>query len=199
MDDQKQGGLERPHVVDGIKEHDNPLPSWWVGLFIVTIIFSLIYMVYFHFGGGTSLEQQLVADLQANKKEQDTEQASPASSTSEGEAVKESVDVGAMLKDAKALAAGKTSYDTYCSPCHRPDMGGQIGPNLVDHYWIHGCSPKDIYKTIDKGIPEKGMAAWGPIIGEQKGWELTAYIISKVGSQPPNPKEPQGKECKWTP
>ncbi|MFK7826348.1 MAG: cbb3-type cytochrome c oxidase N-terminal domain-containing protein [Oligoflexales bacterium] len=197
MDDQKQENLERPHVVDGIKEFDNPLPSWWIGLFVFTIIFSFIYMAYYHFGDGTSLEQQLAVDAKHSKEQV----MSNSSSTGQGDqqSGSASVDLPSMLKDDKVLAAGKTSYSTYCSPCHRPDMGGQIGPNLVDDFWLHGCSSKDIFKSIDKGIPDKGMAAWGPIMGEQKVWELTTLIISKLGSKPPNPKEPQGEECKWTP
>ena len=197
MDEQKQENLERPHVVDGIKEYDNPLPGWWVGLFLVTIVFSFVYLIYYHFGSGTSLDDQLAADI---KVSQEQVMAKAANTTeSDSGAGSTTVDVSAMLKDDKVLAAGKTSYDTYCSPCHRPDMGGQIGPNLVDDFWLHGCSSKDIFKSIDKGIPDKGMAAWGPILGEKKVWEATAYIISKIGSKPPNPKEPQGEECKWTP
>ena len=63
MDEKKKEGLERPHVVDGIKEYDNPLPAWWVWIFVLTIVFGLGYMAYYHLGNGTSLDEQLAADL----------------------------------------------------------------------------------------------------------------------------------------
>src|SRR5512132_976391 len=31
------------HNYDGIQEYDNPLPRWWVVIFWITIIFSLLY------------------------------------------------------------------------------------------------------------------------------------------------------------
>lgn len=40
--------LMQNHEYDGIQELDNDLPNWWVMLFIVTIIFSIIYMAYYH-------------------------------------------------------------------------------------------------------------------------------------------------------
>ena len=77
------------------------------------------------------------------------------------------------------------------------DLGGQIGPNLTDEYWLHGCDPESIVKTITDGVPAKGMAAWGPMLGNKKIVEVTAYILSKVGSSPENAKEPQGEKCQW--
>ena len=200
MDEKKKEGLERPHVVDGIKEYDNPLPAWWVWIFVLTIVFGLGYMAYYHIGNGTSLDEQLAADLAPG--EQTSDSTSPASSSDSDPATSPPparLDMAAMVKNPEVLAAGKSHYDTYCSPCHLPDLGGQIGPNLTDDFWIHGCTTEDIVRTIEEGVPDKGMAAWGPILGKKKIHEVTAYILSKRESTPAKPKESQGAPCQWTP
>ena len=189
--------VERPHVVDGIKEYDNPLPTWWIGLFIFTIIFGIAYLYYFHLGSGQSLTAKLNEEMVIEKNTklaatQDSMQTKEASQDLDGE-------FATLVQDGAVVAAGKAHYDSFCSPCHLADLGGQIGPNLVDDHWLYGCSPSDIIKTIRDGQPAKGMAAWGPILGNQKIKEVTAYIISKKGSQPATAKAPQGELCTWTP
>lgn len=89
-------------------------------------------------------------------------------------------------------AEGKSIYETNCSSCHGIDGGGVIGPNLVDEYWLHGGKTEQISKAIDLGIPEKGMIAWGPILGPKKVRSVVSYIKSIQGSSPKNPKPPQG-------
>ena len=39
------------HDFDGIQEYDNDLPGWWKALFLITIIFSIIYVPYYHLAG----------------------------------------------------------------------------------------------------------------------------------------------------
>ena len=36
------------HNYDGIEEFDNPLPQWWVMLFILCTLFGVVYMFYYH-------------------------------------------------------------------------------------------------------------------------------------------------------
>ena len=35
------------HSFDGIEELNNPLPRWWVWLFAITIVFSIVYLVLY--------------------------------------------------------------------------------------------------------------------------------------------------------
>ena len=83
-----------------------------------------------------------------------------------------------MSRDPKIVAAGKASFDTVCVACHKPDLTGLIGPNLVDKEWIHGGKPMDAFKTITDGVLAKGMPPWGPMLGRQKTSEVVAYIFS---------------------
>ncbi|MCB9229467.1 MAG: c-type cytochrome [Deltaproteobacteria bacterium] len=193
MSDQGQDNPERPHVTDGIREYDNPLPRWWLGLFIFCIIYGLIYLLYFHIGDGTSLEENMNADMIAVKARTQTE--SPEGSEEGSPSGEDQASLAKHMQDESVIAAGKVHYDTYCSPCHRPDLGGLIGPNLVDDHWLHGCTPEAIMKVVDEGVPEKGMASWGPILGKKKITEVVAYILSMQGSEPPEPKEKQGVRC----
>src|SRR4029079_18460552 len=36
------------HVWDGdLEEYNNPLPRWWLGLFILTVVFGAAYLVFY--------------------------------------------------------------------------------------------------------------------------------------------------------
>ena len=182
MSDGKKFDVERPFVVDGIKEYDNPLPSWFIILFLGTILFSVCYLVYYGAMGGASLEQEFTTD----EKRYEQKQAQLAAQDS-------SSNLGEEIKDPAMIAAGKEIYTANCAPCHGPQGQGVVGPNLTDKYWIHGGSPQDIVNVIVNGVPDKGMVSWKTILGRKKIKQVTAYVVSIGGSNPPNPKAPQGE------
>ncbi len=71
---------------------------------------------------------------------------------------------------------GETIFATNCTACHAPDMTGGVGPNLIDDEWIHGGDLESITAIITDGVAEKGMIAWGPILGPAK-IELVAQYV----------------------
>jgi len=79
-----------------------------------------------------------------------------------------------------------------CSPCHRADGGGTIGPNLTDEFWVHGGAPDKIWKTVHDGVVPKGMIAWGPILGEQKVASVVAYVLTLKNTHVAGGKAPEG-------
>lgn len=172
----------RPYEADGIHELDNNLPSWWVGLFVFTTIFGALYLVYVHLIGGTSIKKEYEESLKVTY-------SAPASSGGDSG---EPTDLNAMIGNATSIAKGKETYTANCAPCHGANGEGTIGPNLADNSWIHGGKPDQIYNTIFNGVAEKGMPAWGPILGEQKARQLTAFVTSLKGTNPANGKAPQG-------
>ncbi|MBP9706733.1 MAG: c-type cytochrome [Oligoflexales bacterium] len=173
----------RVHESDGIQEYDNPLPRWWVGLFWFTIVIGVIYAVRLHFFGGESL----IAKLESAKGELTEMQAqSAASSGATG-------DLAQRLSSASYIESGAALYAANCAACHAADGGGTIGPNLTDDYYIHGHSPEEITKVINGGVLEKGMPAWGAVLGQQKVEQLAAFVISLHGKTPAQAKSPQGK------
>ncbi|MFW7379888.1 MAG: cbb3-type cytochrome c oxidase N-terminal domain-containing protein [Oligoflexus sp.] len=176
--------VERPYVVDGIKEYDNPLPPWWVFLFYFTIAFSVVYMIYIHMFDGRSLDDELVRDREQHAAflaEQAKQRGADEGSLAE------------RMSDPQLVEAGAVIYQTNCSPCHGAQGQGVVGPNLTDNYWIHGGSADDILRVIADGVTEKGMIPWRGILGPQKMEEVTAYVMSLSGTEPPNPKAPEGE------
>ena len=176
------------HNYDGIQEYDNPLPRWWVGLFWATIVFSVVYYVNVIPGIGTghgriaNYEKEVAA---ANAKAAAAEAAAPKIELSDERVL-------GYMNDPAALAGGKQTFTTICATCHRPDGGGNIGPNLTDDYWIHGNQPMQLVHTITAGVADKGMPPWEGVLTTEQIGHVAAYVLSLRGTHPPGPKSPQG-------
>ncbi len=159
----------RPHSYDGIQEYDKRLPRWWLLTLYGAMLFSVFYWAYYHtYSLGASPEQTLAVAMAENARR-----------AAQKSGVINDATLWNMSLDPQTIAAGKTAYDTTCAACHKPDLTGLIGPNLVDHEWIHGGKPMESIKVIEEGVLAKGMPPWGPVLGKQKIAEVTAYIFSK--------------------
>lgn len=181
------------HDFDGIQEFDNPLPPWWVGLFFLTIVYSVVYVIYFHVSGfGPSQRDEYLSEINTFKAQKlaTSSAASPEETFKEGETY-------VAMADESALAAGGQIYKTNCSSCHGLAGEGGIGPNLADNFWLHGGSYNEIVNTIVKGVPEKGMISWKPILSKKEILQVASYLETLKGTTPPNPKAPQGVEVQY--
>ena len=185
MNNDPQGPLIEGHEADGIKELDNNLPRWWVWLFYLTIIFAVIYMAYYHV--------LKVGDLQATEFDKEWKQgeALKAASIAKFEATLVTLEPS---KDKLVLAQGQQIFINLCSPCHRKDGGGLVGPNLCDDYWIHGSNFVDNLKVILNGVPEKGMLTWRGVLKPSDIHAVGSYIYTLRGTHPPNPKPPENQQ-----
>lgn len=172
------------HSYDGIQEYDNPMPRWWVITFWATIVFSILYALNVP---GIGNGKGRIADYDA-----DMAQAMALRAKMEPAGVFTDSSLAALAGDAAALDKGKQVFATYCAACHRPDGGGQIGPNLTDDSWIHGASLPEIRATINNGVLAKGMPEWGKVLKPDEVSAAAVYVRSLVGSNPPNPKAPEG-------
>ncbi len=171
---------------DGIEEYDNDLPRWWVYLFLLTGVFSVVYIVYFHLAPGVDVAANLEKDLQELN-------AQHAASSTEATGTK--VDDSTLLtasKDAATVSKGKEVFTAKCAACHGMNAEGLIGPNLTDKYWIHGGKMTDLLRVTNEGVLDKGMLAWRGIIPEPDIVAVVSYIWSLQGSNPANAKPPQG-------
>ena len=153
---------------DGIDAYDNRLPRWWLGILDLTVIWGVGYAVHDHVTGGRS---------QAGDDETEVAAANarwPAPSADEAMA---------LANKPESIEQGKAVYAQNCVGCHGAALKGGIGPNLTDPEWIHGGSLSAISSTIEKGVPEKGMLSWGPILGPQKVAQVAAYVHAQGGRQ----------------
>jgi cytochrome c oxidase cbb3-type subunit 3 len=183
VEDEKQ--LLMDHDYDGIKELDNNLPPWWVYLFYACIIFSVIYLVRYEIMGAPDQEAELQSEL-AQAKIDVAEYMKTAPDLMDENSV-------VLLDDALSIGKGKEIFTTNCVACHRADGGGQIGPNLTDDYWILGGGIKNLFHTITNGGRDgKGMIAWKASLKPKEIQAVASYIISLKGSEPKEPKAPEG-------
>jgi len=174
------------HDYDGIKELDNRLPRWWLWLFYITIAFAAVYFVRYHLLHTAPLQDQ---------EYQDEVAAASQLYKDAGNAGQVDLSTLTALTDPASLEAGSAIFVKNCVVCHLSKGEGLVGPNLTDDYWIHGCSVADIYTLITNGVPEKGMISWKTQLSPDQIRQVTSYIITLHGTNPPNPKAPQGDLC----
>lgn len=177
--------LIEEHDYDGIQELDNPMPPWLQFLFIGTIIFAIIYSFYYFGGFGRDQMGELEHELAVAKKQHEKYLAKAGASMDENSVT--------VLADAQGIAQGKVIYETNCAACHGMAGEGSVGPNLTDQYWLHGGSINDVFKVIKYGVPEKGMISWEKQLPPLEIQKVSSYILTLVGTNPANAKEPQGE------
>jgi cytochrome c oxidase cbb3-type subunit 3 len=185
IDDEQKLLLD--HDFDGIKELNNKIPPWFMAIFYGSMIWALIYMVDFHIlGSGNVQEDEYTAEVQMAALERDLLNRSGALVNEE---------TVTILSDAASLSSGKDIFVKNCAACHGMSGEGLVGPNFTDEYWIHGGGIKDLFKTIKYGVPQKGMISWESQLDPTQMQEVSSYILSLKGTNPPNQKGPEGK--KW--
>ena len=167
------------HVWDGdLREMNNPLPRWWVGLFLITIVFSLGYLALYP-GLGTSPGQlgwsskgQYEAEMAKGEKE-----VAPLYAKFSGMSTQD------VAKDPQAMAIGDRLFMNNCAQCHGSDARGSKGfPNLSDADWLHGGSPEKIKETLTLGrigqMPPMAAAVGTP----DDVRNVAHYVLSLSGS-----------------
>lgn len=186
---EKEGEITLDHDYDGIKELDNHLPPWWVNMFFLTIIWAVGYMWFYHWGGnGVNQADEYKQEVETAKKEIAIALAGKANAVDESSVT--------ALTDAAALSEGELTFKSVCAACHGPKGEGLVGPNFTDEYWIHGGGIKNVFKVIKYGVPDKGMIAWSSQLKPVDIQKVASYILTLKGTNPPNPKAPQGEI--WT-
>jgi cytochrome c oxidase cbb3-type subunit III len=181
---EKEGELLLADDYDGIKELDNKVPPWFNYLFYGSILFAVYYMLDYHvFETSPLQEAEYAEEMNIAKQQRDQLAKSGAFITEE---------TVTFVKENEALEKGKQVYNTHCVACHATDGGGLVGPNLTDQYWIHGGSINDIFKTIKYGVPAKGMISWQQQLNPVQIQDVSSYILTLQGTQPQNPKAPEG-------
>ena len=82
------------------------------------------------------------------------------------------------------VQAGQEIFSSNCVSCHGANLEGSLtGVSLVDAEWLHGAAPSEIYYTIHNGVLDKGMLAWGSLLGQKRIAQTVAFILSKNGAE----------------
>jgi cytochrome c oxidase cbb3-type subunit 3 len=177
------------HSWDGdLAEYNNPLPRWWMWLFYITIVFSLLYLLLYP---GLGTFRGMFAWTSAN--------AYTAERSEVDDRVKPlyakylAMEVKAVAADPQARAMGERMFLNYCAQCHGSDAGGSKGyPNLRDNDWLYGGTPDEIKASITNG--RNGiMPAFGSVLGEDGVKNVVAYVRSLSGLAHDNLRAQLGK------
>ncbi len=167
------------HVWDGdLREMNNPLPRWWAWLFVITIVFSFVYLALYP-GLGTYAGKFGWTSAGQHQSEVDKGNAEVAPLYARFMSMKPED----VAKDAQAMAIGERLFMNNCSQCHGSDARGNKGfPNLTDNDWLGGGTPEIIKADITKGriaiMPPMAAAVGTP--DDVKN--VAQYVLSLSGS-----------------
>jgi len=174
------------HEYDGIREYDNPLPSWWTGIFVACIVFAVGYWLFYHWGGPGLSEIEDYREMHAAHLQLRAAEDAKTGKVDEATLAK-------LASTPTAIATGETVFAGHCVPCHNKKGQGLVGPNLTDEYQLHGSTRVDIYNTIHNGVPQKGMQSWAPILKPAELMAVAAYVSTLRGTNVAG-KAPQGEK-----
>lgn len=179
------------HVWDGdLREMNNPLPRWWSYMFVITIVFSLGYLVLYP-GLGSYPGKLGWTSAGQHKAEVDKGNAETAPIYAKFMAMKPED----VAKDAQAMAIGERLYGNNCAQCHASDARGNKGfPNLTDGDWLHGGSTEKIKETLIGGRIGNMPPMAAAVGGADDIKNLAQYVLSLSGSPHDSTRAALGKE-----
>lgn len=189
MTKRKEGPVElHGHVWDeNLAEYNNPLPRWWLYLFWITIVFSIVYLAIYPGFGNMNENRGQVSQYQAEMKMAD-EKYGPIF------ARYKDMELTAVAADPEAKAMGQRMFLTYCAQCHGSAAQGAKGfPNLTDDEWQWGGEP-DAIKTTILGGRIGVMPALGAAIGGEGVKDVANYVRSLSGLAHDSLRAQRGKE-----
>lgn len=178
------------HVWDGdLREMNNPLPRWWVWLFIITVVFALGYLALYPglgtYAGKFGWTQIGQYDAEVAKGNKAVEPLYARFNSMKPEDV---------AKDAQAMAIGERLFMNNCSQCHGSDARGSKGfPNLTDHDWLHGGAPEKIVETLMNGRIGNMPPMAAAVGTSDEVRNVANYVLSLSGSPHDSVKAALGK------
>ena len=167
------------HVWDeDLREMNNPMPRWWMWLFVITIVFGLLYLVAYpglgSYQGELRWTQRGEYDAEVQRANQEL---APLYAQFAARKTEE------LAGDANAMAIGERLFMNNCAQCHGSDARGSKGfPNLADGDWLHGGAPEKIRETIEKGRVGNMPPMAAAVGSSEDVRNLSHYVLSLSGS-----------------
>ena len=169
------------HVWDeDLREMNNPMPRWWMWLFVLTIVFGLLLPG--RVSGPGQLRRRAGLDARA------------ASTTTRWSKAKHELaplyaqftarKAEDLAGDPSAMAIGERLFLNNCAQCHGSDARGSKGfPNLTDSDWLHGGTPDKIDETITEGRHGQ-MPPMAAAVGSRRRREERRQLRAEPVGQP---------------
>ena len=179
------------HVWDGdLREMNNPLPRWWVWLFIITIVFSVAYLIIYP---GMGSYQGKLGWTQVGQFEAEMAKAEEVTKPLYDKFM--AMSVQEVAADEQAMAIGGRLFLNNCAQCNGSDARGSKGfPNLTDNDWLHGGEPENIKTTLVNGRMGM-MPPMAAMVGSEDDVRNVAnYVLSLSGSEHDAARAELGKE-----
>ncbi|MGE0620997.1 MAG: cytochrome-c oxidase, cbb3-type subunit III [Pseudomonadales bacterium] len=164
------------HDYDGIQELDNPLPMWWVGMFVISIIYAVGYLVWYPGLGNIEGIAGWTSEGELNEAEERHEaRFAPIYNQLASMSPEE------LAEDRVAQQVGRRLFLNNCSTCHGVNAQGAFGfPNLTDDEWIWGEGFDNVKQAVLGGRVAI-MPPWGAALGESGVADVTQYVLSLAG------------------
>ncbi|WP_116809301.1 cytochrome-c oxidase, cbb3-type subunit III [Steroidobacter cummioxidans] len=176
-----EGAGKTGHVWDGdLEELNNPLPRWWLGLFVITVIFGAGYLTFYP-GMGNFAGTSKWSSVGAYEEQVALQRAR----FEERLASLQDRSLVELASNGSAMATAKNLYGANCAGCHGSDARGAKGfPNLTDKDWLWGGDEDRLLETIAQGR-HGVMPALGGVLGTQGVNEVASYVVSLSGGKAP--------------
>ena len=167
------------HVWDeDLREMNNPLPLWWVGMFLITIVFALFYLILYPGLGGSEGSLSWTSEKQYQQEvDQANADVAPLYARFDAMAPEQ------VARDPQARHIGEHLFLNNCAQCHGSDARGTKGfPNLTDADWLYGGSPEQISASITHGR-QGNMPPMAATVGSPEDVKnLAHHVLSLSGS-----------------
>ena len=168
------------HVWDeDLTEMNNPMPRWWMWLFVITIVFGFLYLAMYP-GLGKFSGQLGWSQVGEYKREMDKGNAEIEPVYARFASMKPEE----IAADAQAMAIGERLFMNNCAQCHGSDArGGKSFPNLTDGDWLYGGSPETIRETLHQGRMGM-MPPMGDAVGSAENVRNLAHYVMSLSNSP---------------
>ena len=175
------------YIADGIEEIDDArVPGWWKNIMLTLLIFSAIYMLYYHIGApGRSLADAHDRDLAAATRKLFGEI---------GELAPDEPTILRYMEKENWVKVGKVVFKSNCATCHGLEGEGKVGPNLTDENYKHVRGVSDIAKVILEGANNNAMPAWQDKLHPNEVVLVSAYVANLRGRNVEGGKGAEGGE-----
>lgn len=178
ISDREEGEVgDTGHIWDeDLQELNNPLPRWWLYLFHITIVFTLVYLILFP---GLGNVQGILGWTQIGQY--DEEMIVARGQQEDVYAVYREMSADELMSDPEAIGIGRRLFANNCAMCHGSDGRGAPGfPNLTDNDWLYGGDMDTILATLRQGR-QGNMPPLASALGEGGLPEVVAYVQQLSG------------------